>query len=119
MESKEKIFEKIEKDLLIALLDYAVPFLTKKIKTPKRKNNFNLEKIVLNSRPKIGLDDFRELENSLLKNFNGQSAGSKSRSASLGSISYSIAMARKKIPDAKNYSVSIKYEENETKEKLK
>src|SRR3989344_9515727 len=96
MESKEKIFEKIEKDLLIALLDYAVPFLGKKIKSPKRKNSFNLENIVLNSRPKIGINDFKELENELLMNFNTQSRGNIKANSNAGSgldnISYSFAI---------------------------
>ena len=122
--NKNKIIERIERDLLIALLDYAVPFLNKKIKTPKRKNSFNLENIVLNSRPKIGLNDFKELEKELLMNLNTRSRENvKSNSNAkfnLDNISYSFAITRKKESINKNnYSVSIKYEENGNGEKLK
>ena len=122
--NKKAIIEKLEKDLLLALLDHAVPFLNKRIKNTKKNSNSSLESIVLNSKPKIGITDFRELENELLMNFNRQ--GSKNVKATsnlisdLNNISYSLAMTRKKESITKNnYSVSIKYEENGKREKLK
>jgi len=118
--NKKAIIEKLEKDLLLALLDHAVPFLNKRIKNTKKDSNSSLESIVLNSKPKISLDDFRELENSLLTNFNGQRARNLKTNHNLGNISYSFTLAGKKESITKNnYSVSIKYEENGKREKLK
>ena len=115
MGNKEKLIEKLEKDLLAGLLEYAIPFLNRKVKTPKRKDSINLENIVLNSKPKISLEDFRELENSLA-NFNR--GVRKIKTNNLGNISYSFALAGKK-ESSRNYSVAIKYEENGSAGKLK
>ena len=66
------IIGRIESDLLSSLFQYLVPFIDKKInsKALKQKSapkTCNLEKIVENSKPKIGINDVKELEKLLSK----------------------------------------------------
>ena len=68
--NKNKIFDRIELELLSTLFNYVVPFLNKKINFTKRESKQktgNLENIV-NSKPKIDIKDIKELEELLLKN---------------------------------------------------
>ena len=96
MKAKQKVIERIEKNLLIALFDYLVPFLDKKIKPKAAEKTNNLENIVLNSKPKIGLSDIRKIEDLLLENIDentktGRISGSNSRNGL-----YCLNLTRKK-----------------------
>ncbi len=112
---------KIESELLSALFDYAIPLLDKKISAKKHapKEDFfalqkNLEDIV-SSKPKISLDDFKELGSLLSKNSN-----SKNLSLSVKDFCSSISLTRQKKHNEKSggYSVFIKYEESQSEERL-
>jgi len=120
--NKDKVIKKIELELLSALLDYAVPFIDKKIKTDAGKiaqNPNNLENIV-NPKPKIILNDIKELECLLLKNMSANVDSNKNFSINNSSISYSLSFIKPKNNNKRgNYSISIKYDENESSEKLK
>ncbi|MBI1935946.1 hypothetical protein HYS31_05885 [Candidatus Woesearchaeota archaeon] len=120
--NKLKIFEKIESELLSTLFSYVVPFLEKKIRTApsKDKNSGNLENIV-SSRPKISFGDVKELEMVLLKSMNENVKANKANKSDSENIFYSLDLTREKTKNEKanNYSISIKYEENESEDRLK
>jgi len=112
--------DKIELELLSALLNYAVPFVDKKLKAPGRdKKPGNLENIV-SSKPKISFNDIKELEKLLMKNLNSGTESNKKAWAKSGRIFYSLNLTRQKSRKEKtgDYSIAIKYEENGREEKL-
>ena len=128
MHNTNKIIERIESELLSTLFNYLVPFIDKKIKTSKKifleksflTNQGNLENII-NSKPKIDFKDIQDLESLLLKNLSNNVKSSKSVGFNSNNISYSLNMKRQKNNNGKksnNYSISIKYDENQTEEKL-
>ena len=120
MNSKGKVIEKIEKDLLIALLDYVVPLLSKK--TPKKPLNGKkgLEDIVQNTKPKIGFSDIKDIGELLARNPSNNVKARHSSVISSNNLVYSIAFSRKKeSAKAGNYSITISYEENRSRTRLK
>jgi len=121
--SKQNFVKKIELDLLSALLKYAVPFLDKRLSTKAKKEQqkSNLERIVENAKPKIDFQDVKELEGLLLRNVNESVKARKNAGFSSGNIFYSLSFGRQKNKDetANNYSITIKYEENQSHDKLK
>ncbi|MBI2657003.1 hypothetical protein HYX03_04650 [Candidatus Woesearchaeota archaeon] len=123
--NKNRIFDRVELGLLSTLFDYIAPFINKKINTkikPTGQNQkiSNLENIV-NKKPKIGFNDLKELESLLLKNLGDNVKSNKSFGVNSNNFFYSLNMRRQKNSKEKssNYSISIKYEENQTEEKLK
>ena len=119
-----KAIKRIESELLLALFDYAVPFLGEKLDIKKQKDNQktgSLEDIAANSKPKIGLRDLKELESLLLANLSKDIKINKSSEVNSGNAFYSLNFKRQKANNEKSgkYSVSIKYEENQTGDKLK
>ncbi|MBI3027293.1 hypothetical protein HYY70_04200 [Candidatus Woesearchaeota archaeon] len=124
----QKIIGKIESELLSTLFYYVVPFLDKKINLRQKQQQKtsiqqqkNLENILDNIQPKIGLKDIRELEALLLKNLSDNVKAGKKIGVSSSAISYSLNLIRQKTNQEKpnDYSISIKYEENENEDKLK
>ena len=122
--NKENFIEKIESELLLMLFDYVAPFLDKRIKLKAENKKSepktsNLENIV-NGKPKIDFKDFKELELLLSKNLSENAKSSKKAEIKNGSKIYSLNLRRQKSDREKtsNYSISIKYEENQTGEKL-
>src|SRR3989344_4817003 len=123
--NKKEFIEKIESELLLALFDYAVPFLNKKInvKNQKKEQNqktSNLENIV-NTKPKIDFNDIKELESLMLKNLGSSVKSNKNAGIKSNNIFYSLSLKRQKNSKERtnNYSVLIKYEENGQEDKLK
>ncbi len=118
--AKSDAIEKIEFQLLSALLQYAVPFINKKIKPNKDEKRSKLEEIA-NEAPKISFNDIRELEKSLLEKLNSNIKTRKNIKVESGSLFYSLSLGRKKDKGEKinNYSISIKYEEGSSQERLK
>ena len=112
--------DRIERELLSALLDYAVPFLGKKLKEPKRRSpDSNLENIVLNSKPKIGFSDVRKIEELMSINSNSAEIKRNSRIAAPNFL-HSFDLTRKHSSKSdNNYSINISYQENSSHEKLK
>ena len=124
--SKNGFVEKIELELLSTLFDYVAPFIDKKINIKikqKEKNSQknNLENIVNNSKPKIDFKDIKELESLLLKNLSENVKVNKNIGMDSNNIFYSLNLRRQKGNKEKSskYSISIKYEENESNEKWK
>lgn len=119
--TKSKVIEKIELELLSTLFKYVAPFIDKKIKTDVGKivqNPNNLENIV-NHKPKIILNDIKELECLLLKNISTNVDSNKNFSINNSNLLYSLSFIKPKNNNKRgNYSISIKYEENQTDEKL-
>ena len=116
MQTKSKLIEKLESELLLTLFDYVVPFVNDKINIIKQKSTNNLENIV-NQKPKIALKDIKELESLLLKNFKGDVKNNKKIDAN--NLIYSLNLAGKNENKTNNFSISIKYEENGSWETLK
>ena len=112
--------EKIELELLSALLKYIVPFLDKKIKSRDEKKESKLENIA-NEAPKISFKDMRELENSLLDSLNGSVKARKNIGVNSNMLSHSLDVRRQKNKEENpnDYSITIKYEENSSEERLK
>jgi len=121
--NKKSFIEKIESELLLALFDYAVPFLNRKINFKKQKKEQNqktgsLESIV-NIQPKIDFNGIKELESLMLKNLSENVKINKNAGIKLNNVFYSLDLKRRKASNEKrDYSVSIKYEENQADEKL-
>ena len=119
--NQSNFIEKIELELLSTLVNYAVPFIDKKIKTQKERNQKagKLESII-NSKPKIDFRDVKELEALILENLNQNTKVDKNIKIESNNISYSLNLRRQKSNDEKtdNYSMSIKYEENQSEDKL-
>ena len=119
--SKNKIFERIELELLSALFNYVAPFFNKKIISAKKESKQkagNLENII-NSKPKIDFKDIKELEELLLRNLDENIKINKNVEINLKNVFYNLNLSRKKSEKGTNkYSISIKYEENQTDEKL-
>ncbi|MBI2658696.1 hypothetical protein HYX05_01160 [Candidatus Woesearchaeota archaeon] len=118
---QNKIINRIESELLLALFDYVAPFLDKKIKPPqKRQRQSNLENIV-NQKPKIDFKDLKELESLIFKNLNENVKANKNVAINQNNVLYSLNLRRQKNKNEKSnkYSISIKYEENESEDKLK
>ncbi|MBI2660088.1 hypothetical protein HYX07_02910 [Candidatus Woesearchaeota archaeon] len=117
--NSERIFRGIELDLLSALFKYVSPFIGAKIDSKPKQETRNLENIVNNQQPKIGIRDFKELESLLVKNLGQNVKASKKVAINSRDIFYSISLKRQKNKDEKEkYSVSINYEENSGHEKL-
>ena len=143
--SQNKIIDRIESELLSTLFSYAVPFIDKKIKTQQQNETKNLENIV-NTKPKIDFKDIKELELLLLKNLGENVKSNKSIRINSNNFFYSLNLTKQKnsrmrvssemseresssrmslrtrsqLTEKSNYySISIKYEENQTEEKLK
>ena len=114
--------KRIESELLSGLFGYIVPFIDKKLnKAPdKNKKIKNLENIVENTKPKIDFKDLKELELLLLKNLNENIKINKNIDVNSKHIFYSLNLRKQKNNQEKmnRYSISIKYEENQTDEKL-
>jgi len=110
----------MEFQLLSTLLQYAVPFINKKIKPNKDEIRSKLEEIA-NEAPKISFSDMRELEKSLLQKLNSNIIARKNIGVDSSSLFYSLSLRRQKDKDKKinNYSISIKYEESSSGERLK
>jgi len=123
--SKAKIIEAIESELLSTLFNYLVPFIDKKIGFKNKQENEpqikNLESIVGNQKPKIEFKDVKELEALLLKNLSENIKVNKSIGINSSNIFYSLNLRRQKTNNEKNnkYSISIKYEENQSEDKLR
>ncbi|MBI3035267.1 hypothetical protein HYY71_03005 [Candidatus Woesearchaeota archaeon] len=119
--NKSKAIERIELELLSTLLDYAVPFIGKKIgiKNPQKKQKTdNLENVV--NKPKISYKDVQELESLLLKNLSENVKARKSVGIGKNDILYNLKLTRTKNKSKSGrYSLSIKYEENQHEDKLK
>ncbi len=124
--------KRIEFELLSTLFSYVVPFIDKKIKQQNQKTN-NLENIV-NQKPKIDFKDVKELEDLLLKNLNENVKINKNIGRNPNNLFYSLNLRRQKnsrmrvsslrtrsqlTEKSSNYSISIKYEENQQEDKLK
>ncbi|MBI2650293.1 hypothetical protein HYX04_03190 [Candidatus Woesearchaeota archaeon] len=123
MNKAKKFIERLEFDLLSALFSYAVPFINRKIRTKtaqkERQKIGNLENIV-NQKPKISFENFKELETLLLKNLNENVRINKRTGIGKNYVFYNLDITRKKNQNkATKYSVSIKYEENQQEDKLK
>ncbi|MBI2653203.1 hypothetical protein HYX02_00175 [Candidatus Woesearchaeota archaeon] len=123
-QNSERIFREIESQLLSVLFNYAIPFIDNKIKQPQikpKQQANNLENIVNNAKPKIDFADIKELEKLLLQNLSRNVKVSKKASLDSKHVVYSINLRRQKSKNEKlsNYSISIKYEENESGEKLR
>lgn len=120
--NKTSFIEKIESELLSTLVNYAAPFISKKIKAAKRQNQkaVNLEDIV-DSKPKIGFKDVKELEALLMKNLRGGIKADKNVKIGSNNVLYSFGLIKQKGNNDKsgNYSISMKYEENESGDRLK
>ena len=134
---KNKIIQRLELELLSTLFDYVVPFIDKKIciKAPKEEQQkpSNLEDIVNNPKPKIDFKDIKELESLLfnkkfsfstkifseVKHLQKVSNASHLKLFDYISDEITLTLRRKKIHEKSNdYSISIKYEENQQEEKL-
>ncbi len=119
--NQSTFIEKIELELLSTLVNYAVPFIDKKIKTQKERNQKTgkLENLI-NSNPKIDFKDLHELEALIQKNLNDNVKSNKNFEIRENNVFYSLNLRRQKSNDEQtdNYSISIKYEENQTDEKL-
>lgn len=117
--NKSKIVEKLESELLSTLFNYVIPFIDKKIKAPTTQQEKNLENIV-NQKPKVEFKDIKELESFLLKNSDENAQVSKNIESNSNNIFYSLNLKRRKSNNEKlnNYSLSIRYEENQTEEKI-
>ncbi len=120
MNKTRNFAEKIELELLSVVLKYIVPFLDKKIKPGKDgKNESKLENIV-NETPKFSFKDMRELEKSLLKSLSGNVKSRKNIETNPNRVFYSLNLMRQKNKESTNdYSITIKYEENSSEEKLR
>ncbi len=119
--NKSSIIDRIELELLSTLFDYIVPFIDKKrnIKKEQEQKTKNLENIV-NSKPKIDFNDVKELESLLLKKLDESTKANQNVSINSQNILYTLNLRRQKNNQkSTGYSISIKYEENQTEEKLK
>ena len=123
--NKKDFIEKIESKLLLNLFDYVVPFLNKKIniKNQKKEQNqktSNLENII-NTKPKISFNDVKELESLILKNLSENVKINKNAEIKSNKVFYSLSLRRQKVgnEEQSKYSISIKYEENQSEDKLK
>ena len=128
-DTKIMFIKKIESELLSTLFNYIVPFIDKKIKTIKKEEEqktSTLENIVNNTKPKIDFKDVKELESLLLKNFNSKAVEvfsnvtHKEKNSITEQLSF-FYLRRQKDNNEKtnNYSISIKYEESGSEDKLK
>ena len=124
--NEDKFIKRIESELLLTLFDYVVPFLNKKInvkikKTGRYQEISNLENIVKNSKPKFDFKDVKKLESLLMRNLNENIKINKNIETKHNHIFYSLNFQRQKNKNEKqnNYSISIKYEENQAEDRLK
>lgn len=115
--------KKIESQLLSVLFNYTIPFIDKKIKQsqikPKQQAS-GLENIIGNTKPKIDFNDIKELEKLLLQNLSRNVKVNKKASLDSNNLFYLINLRRQKLKNEKsnNYSMSVKYEENGSGEKI-
>ena len=116
--TKDKVINRIQSELLSTLFKYIVPFIERKIEAKES----NLEKIINNSKPKINLNDVKELESLLVKKFqskNKKISIEKKLNFFSNNFGYSLNLTKKKEKNkSSNYSISLNYEENRTEEKL-
>lgn len=115
--NQSRFVEKVELELLSALIHYVVPFVDKKINTQSEKQS-GLENII--SSQKFGINDFRKLETLLLENISMAKAEKKA-CVNSKEMFYSLIFRRQKSKDGKSgkYSASIKYEENQHQSRLR
>ena len=116
----EKIVERIEKDLLSALLNYAVPRVSSRINFQSQNRPSSLESSVLG--PKFSLSDFQQLEGMILSHSERNVRISKRVRTNSFDVSHEIEISRKKTEaevGSAIESISITYEENSRSEKLK
>lgn len=133
MNKTKNFAEKLESELLSALLKYIVPFIDKKIKSKDGKKESKLENIA-NETPKISFKDMRELEKSLLDSLDDDVKARKNFGVNSNSLFYSLSLRRQKnsqmrvsslrirsqlTEKANNYSITVKYEEDSSEEKLR
>src|SRR3989338_6007823 len=123
--NKQKFIERVESELISKLFDYAVPFIDKKIniKTKQKEENKKTSSLenILNKKPKVELNDFKEIESLLLKNLDKNIKSNKKVGIDSNEIFYSLNLIKNKNNQNKkpeDYSISIKYEENQSEEKL-
>ena len=113
---------RIELELFSALFRYVTPFIDKKISAKSQQREQkpgNLENIVNNQKPKIGITNFKELESLLLQNLNKNVKANKNVAINSRDVFYSISLGRQKSDKKQGkYSISIQYEENGHEEKL-
>lgn len=119
--TKSSVIEKIESQLLSTLFQYVIPFIDKKIKPEKKdqRTESRLESIV-NEKAKINFNDIKELERLLLRNLNTNVKAGKNIWVNSNSLFYSLSLRRQKNKEEKanNYSITVKYGENSSEEKL-
>src|SRR3989338_571483 len=90
----EKIVERIEKDLLSALLNYAVPRVSSRINFQSQNRPSSLESSVLG--PKFSLSDFQQLEGMILSHSERNVRISKRVRTNSFDVSHEIEISRKK-----------------------
>ncbi|MEK6983340.1 MAG: hypothetical protein AABX33_02105 [Nanoarchaeota archaeon] len=124
--NKSEFIGRIERELLSTLINYTVPFFHKKIsiKTAQKEKGRvakNLENILADQKPKIRFNDIKELEFLLMGILSGNIKSSKSSGITSRDFVYTLTLKRQKTANekTKNYSFSIKYEENQDEERLK
>lgn len=110
--AKSEFIERLEMELLSAMLRYVVPFIGKKIKPYP---NSNLERIV--SGPRIDLNDIKRLEAVIEASQNLKPV--KKFGMSQKEISYSVEFRRQAGKKDSKHSISIDYEENAKGDRLK
>ena len=121
--NKSKIIERLELELLSTLFKYVIPFIDKTKKSAKKVQNqktSNLENII-NTKPKISFNDVKELESLILKNLSENVKINKNAEIKSNKVFYSLSLRRQKAGNEgqSKYSISIKYEENQSEDKLK
>ena len=116
---QKNIAERIEKELLSTLLNYAVPHVNSKINFQNQQHS-DLEDFV--ARPKFSANDFQQLERILISHSEKNINISKMVRTSSFDVLHEINMSRKKTEAEISSAVeliSITYEENSRTEKLK
>ena len=115
----EKLAERIEKELLSALLNYVLPHVTSKINF-QNKSMSGLENEI--SKPKFSLNDFEQLEGIIMSHSEKNVRISKRARTNSFDVSHEIEMQSKRTKAEINsavQSISITYEESSRSEKLK
>lgn len=118
----DKIIERLELELLSTLFKYVIPFIDKTKKAVKKEQaqQFNNLESLVNTKPKIDFNDIKELESLMLKNLSDNVKSNKNAGIKSNNVFYSLNLRRKKDDkDKQDYSISIKYEENHSEDKLK
>ena len=118
--TKNSALEKIELDLLSALLNYVVPHVNSKINFQDKSPLSNLENAV--SKPKFNSNDFQHLEGIIFSHLERNVRISRRVRTNSFDVLHEIEMTRKKTEaeiSSAVESISITYEENSKSEKLK